>query len=67
MKHFVCDSNYAVLKLVNLVRIAKMSTLTTEKNLKSPKLLPVYNSNIKVKVGSILLLETLSIYIKNDD
>ncbi len=27
---------------------AKISTLKTEKNLKTPKLLPVYNSNIKV-------------------
>ncbi len=53
IKHFVRVSNYAVLNLVNLVRIAKTSTLKTEKNLKSPKLLPVYNSNIKVCVPDL--------------
>ncbi len=39
---FVHVSNYVVFNWVNLVRIAK------HKNLKSPKLLPVFNSNIKV-------------------
>ncbi len=32
-----------------------MSTLKTEKNLKSPKLLPVYNSNIKVPTYNYLI------------
>ncbi len=52
--NFVRASNYVVLKLVNLVRIAKISTIKTE--LKSPKLLPVFNSNSKVLILCHLLV-----------
>ncbi len=66
MKHFVRVTNYVVLKLVNLVRIAKVSTIKTEKNLKSPKLLPVFNINSKVaKINSMKTLFFRNFYLSS--
>ncbi len=41
---------------VNLVRIAKMSTIKTKKIWKRQKLLPVYNSNNKV-IGLVIVFD----------
>ncbi len=57
LKTHTCTSFEIYCGRMNLLKSAKISTLKTKKNLKTLKLLPVYNSNIKVDLDLVVILE----------